>query len=129
MIQQMYKGLRGEMLGMVMKVFFLMVLLEMFLLSGIEAQPDEKEYIFLSREAVIDKIRGGLLGQMLGNLNGLPHEMKYIDEPGNVKNYVPSLPDGAWSDDDTDFEWVYVVEMQKNRTALLSHEQIFHFWK
>lgn len=87
------------------------------------------QYIFLSRDEVIDKIRGGLLGQMLGNLNGLPHEMKYIDEPGNVRNYVPALPDGAWSDDDTDFEWVYVVEMQKNRKPLLSQEQIFHFWK
>ncbi|WP_298717386.1 hypothetical protein [Chitinophaga sp.] len=25
---------------------------------------------------VMDKIRGGLLGQMLGNLNGIPHEFK-----------------------------------------------------
>ena len=89
----------------------------------------EAKDIYLPREVIIDKIRGGLLGQILGNLNGLPHEMKYIDEPGNVKNYVPSLPDGAWSDDDTDFEWVYVVEMQRNRTACLPHDQIFDLWK
>ena len=94
-----------------------------------EAQSGERKYIFLSKAEVADKIRGGLLGQMLGNLNGLPHEMKYVDEPGNVTNYVPALPEGAWSDDDTDFEWVYVVEMQKNRTLLLSREQIFHFWR
>lgn len=89
----------------------------------------EEKFIVLPKEEVTDKIRGGLLGQILGNLNGLPHEMKYINEPGNVKNYVPSLPDGAWSDDDTDFEWVYVVEMQRNRTGFLSHNQIFDFWK
>lgn len=97
--------------------------------GGAHAQSDEQKYIFLSKAEVVDKIRGGMLGQMLGNLNGLPHEMKYVDEPGNVTNYVPALPEGAWSDDDTDFEWVYVVEMQKNRTPLLSHEQIFHFWR
>ena len=31
--------------------------------------------------------------------------MKYIDEPGNVQEYTPALPDGAWTDDDTDIEW------------------------
>ena len=46
-------------------------------------------------EQLRDKIRGGLLGQILGNLNGLPHEMKYIDEPGNVTSYTPTLPEGA----------------------------------
>ncbi len=109
-------------------MFFLSVL-AMVPGSNVHGQSDEKEYVFIPKAELADKIRGGLLGQMLGNLNGLPHEMKYIDEPGNVKNYVPSLPDGAWSDDDTDFEWVYVVEMQKHRTPFLSHEQIFHFWK
>ena len=40
--------------------------------------------IELTAGVLRDKIRGGLLGQILGNLNGLPHEMKYIDEPGAV---------------------------------------------
>ncbi|MCK5102423.1 MAG: ADP-ribosylglycohydrolase family protein [Cyclobacteriaceae bacterium] len=79
-------------------------------------------------ETIIDKIRGGLLGQILGNLNGLPHEMQYINEPGDVKNYTPSLPDGARTDDDTDFEWVYICEMQKNRNAFLSQDAIQHIW-
>ncbi len=78
---------------------------------------------------VIDKIRGGLLGQILGDLNGLPHEMRYIAEPGNVKNYIPSLPNGAWTDDDTDFEWVYIVEMQKDRNVFLSTDKITTLWK
>jgi len=76
-----------------------------------------------------DKIRGGLLGQMLGNLNGLPHEMKYIDEPGNVTQYSPALPEGAWTDDDTDFEWVYVRVMQDEDRLLLPPERITRLWK
>ncbi len=80
-------------------------------------------------ETVVDKIRGGLLGQILGNLNGLPHEFKYVDEPGQVKNYIPELLEGAQTDDDTDFEWVYILEMQKKRTAFLPYNDIVSLWK
>ena len=83
----------------------------------------------ISTETIIDKIRGGLLGQILGNLNGIPHELRYIQEPGNIKNYIPSLPSGAWTDDDTDFEWVYIIEMQKRRNAFLSPDEITSLWK
>lgn len=76
-----------------------------------------------------DKIRGGLLGHILGDLNGLEHEMKYIAEPGNVVHYVPALPDGAWTDDDTDVEWVYIVEMERSRTLLIPPARIAELWK
>ncbi len=46
----------------------------------------------ISAETLEDKIRGGMLAQIIGNLNGLPHEMKYIHEAGKVRDYVPSLP-------------------------------------
>lgn len=82
----------------------------------------------ITGEQLRDKIRGGMLGQMLGNLNGLVHEMKYIHEPGQVTRYVPELPEGARTDDDTDFEWVYVVEMQRQGTALLTPQQIRDLW-
>jgi hypothetical protein len=88
-----------------------------------------KEMITIPSEVVIDKIRGGLLGEILGDLNGLPHENAYIDNPGNVQNYVPSLTDGAWTDDDTDFEWFYIFEMQKNRKILLESEYITNLWR
>ena len=64
-----------------------------------------------------DKIRGGMLAQTLGNLNGLPHEFKYIDEPGAVESYTPSLPAGAFTDDDTDIEWVYVHDMSQSEVT------------
>jgi hypothetical protein len=85
--------------------------------------------VTLSQEQLRDRIRGGLLGQMLGNLNGLPHEMQYIDEPGNVTEYIPSLPEGARTDDDTDFEWVYIYVMQHDNTIFLSPARITRLWQ
>jgi len=76
-----------------------------------------------------DKIRGGLLGQVIGDLNGLEHEMKYIGEPGNVQEYTPALPEGAWTDDDTDIEWPYLLEMQRTETIMLPYTQIAEVWK
>lgn len=75
-----------------------------------------------------DRIRGGLLGQIFGNLNGLPHEFKYIDEPGKVERYAPSLPDGAFTDDDTDIEWVYVAEIAKGGELYLPPARVAELW-
>jgi len=83
----------------------------------------------LSADTLADKIRGGLLGQLLGNLNGLHHEMKYINQPGNVEHYTPSLPDGARTDDDTDIEWVYIVAMQRSGTIFIPPQSISRLWK
>ena len=89
----------------------------------------DAQTIPLPVETVIDKIRGGLLGQILGNLNGLPHEFKYVEEPGQVEKYVPELLDGARTDDDTDFEWVYILEMQRRRNVFLPPTAIASLWK
>ena len=80
-------------------------------------------------ELIEDKIRGGLVGQLLGNLNGLPHEFKYIEEPGDVRDYLPALPEGAWTDDDTDIEWTYVVAMHRQRRLLLPPDKIRSLWQ
>jgi len=85
--------------------------------------------IKMSAEVLRDKIRGGLLGQLLGNLNGLEHEMQYINEPGGVEEYTPALPEGARTDDDTDLEWVYIVAMQHNNTIMLPPHLIVQLWK
>src|SRR4030043_439456 len=86
-------------------------------------------FVEISAEDLEDKIRGGLLAQLLGNLNGLPHENKYYDEPGNVEQYTPALTEGARTDDDTDIEWVYISAMQRDQTVLLGPEQITALWK
>ena len=97
-------------------------------LSGSWA-PGWGKTVDLGAETLRDKVRGGLLGQILGNLNGLPHEMKYIDEPGNVVDYTPALSEGARTDDDTDFEWVYIKVMQDEDRLLPPPERISRLWK
>jgi len=98
-------------------------------------RPDETvskvgpEKIEIAADMLRDKIRGGLLGELLGNLNGLAHENKYYDKPGNVKKYVPALPGGARTDDDTDIEWIYIAAMQRQKTVMLSPEKITDLWK
>ncbi|UCC21906.1 MAG: ADP-ribosylglycohydrolase family protein [Planctomycetota bacterium] len=95
----------------------------------VPAKGENSGFVEIPAETLIDKIRGGLLGQMLGNLNGLEHEMKYINTPGNVEVYIPSLPQGAWTDDDTDLEWVYIYIMQHEDEIFLSPQRITKLWK
>lgn len=88
----------------------------------------QPEWVEMSADVLEDKIRGGLLGQILGNLNGLPHENKYCQDPGAVTDYTPSLPEGAWTDDDTDIEWVYITEMDRSGKVLLAPARIRELW-
>ncbi len=68
-----------------------------------------------------DKIAAEWIGQMIGNMYGLPHENKYVAEPGPEKwpyGYSKSLDklkkyEGAFSDDDTDVEYMYLLQMEK----------------
>lgn len=115
-----YRKLRS--LSLVYFMFFILVN------SLPSTAQNQAVYTKISVEVIQDKIRGGLLGQILGNLNGLEHENKYIDEPGNVTDYLPSLPEGARTDDDTDFEWVYIVEMQNMNKIYLSQDEIASLW-
>ena len=69
-------------------------LLLLFTVAGIV----EAATVDIPAQVIRDKIRGGLLGQILGNLNGLEHEGKYIAQPGKVTEYIPSLPEGAWTE-------------------------------
>jgi hypothetical protein len=106
------------------------VLVPLFLLSGCADVSDPGgEYFDVPADTLEDKIRGGLVGQLIGNLNGLRHEARYIDRPGTVADYTPSLPRGARTDDDTDIEWVYVVEMQKSGELFVPTVRITELWK
>jgi hypothetical protein len=69
-----------------------------------------------------DKIAAEWIGQMIGNIYGLPHEGKYIAAPGPETwpyGYTKNLDklkkyNGAFSDDDTDVEYMYLLQMEKN---------------
>ena len=93
---------------------------------GVDGSNKSMEF---SADVLRDRIRGGLLGQLLGNLNGIQHEMKYINDPGNVEEYIPALPDGARTDDDTDLEWVYIVAMQRHNQIMLPSHLVVQLWK
>jgi len=68
-----------------------------------------------------DKIAAEWIGQMIGNMYGLPHENKYVADPGPEKwpyGYSKSLDklkkyEGAFSDDDTDVEYMYLLQLEK----------------
>ena len=116
-----------------MKILFMSLLKLIVLLcclaGGAVAQvAEEKKMITVPAEVIVDKIRGGLVGHIIGNMNGMVHEFKYYEKPGEVQTYTPSLAKGAETDDDTDFEWVYIYNMQKERTAFLPYEAIHRLW-
>jgi len=99
---------------------------------GIEDFPEIQrplEYVEMTAAELEDRIRGGLLAQIIGNMNGLAHEFKYFGEPGAVEQYTPELSQGARTDDDTDIEWVYVGEMQKTGEIFIAPERISELWK
>ncbi len=82
-----------------------------------------------------DKIAGAWIAQMIGNIYGLPHENKYINAPGPEKwpyGYTKNLDklkhyNGAFSDDDTDLEYMYLLQMEKNGSEP-SYEQLRGAW-
>lgn len=77
---------------------------------------NEKE---ISYELLRSKIAGAWLGQMVGNIYGLEYENKFIENPGegpfawNKAMRKMTDVDGAFSDDDTDVEYMYLIMMEK----------------
>ena len=79
-----------------------------------------------------DKVYASWIGQMVGNIYGLVHENMYIEEPGPedfpygydykpipffngiyATDYFKEHP-GAFSDDDTDIEYMYLLQMEEH---------------
>jgi hypothetical protein len=98
-------------------------------LAGAAVAVEPPHVVEISAEELEDRIRGGMLAQIIGNLNGLPHEFRYIDEPGQVEHYTPSLPEGAFTDDDTDVEWVYLREIARRGETRLTPDVIAALWR
>ena len=76
----------------------------------------------ISKETLRDKIAGAWIGQMVGNIYGLPFENKFVDQPASESRfpfgYTKNLDKlaktgGAFSDDDTDVEYIYLMLMEK----------------
>jgi len=106
----------------------------------------------LTRDALIDKISGFWIGQLVGNYLGFPFENVYVDEPipvlvdryytpfnagslrinrDDARAYVPYMFtafDGAYSDDDTDIEFVTLHAVERHGLDI-NYAQIADAWK
>ena len=111
-----------------MKKYFGLIILLVCTNCNISPQEVPGQAKEVSAEYLRDKINGGIIGQFFGNLNGLEHENKYNEEPGNVTEYIPDLSDGAFTDDDTDIEFVYIYNMHKSGKIILSYPEIRDLW-
>jgi hypothetical protein len=83
-----------------------------------------------------NRVYAALLGQIVGNIYGLSYEFRFIDEPGPDEfpyGFGPSLEkvrevNGAFSDDDTDIEYMYLLQMEKHGIEP-SYRQLAKAWK
>jgi hypothetical protein len=112
-----------------MRISFLLLIIILMVSACDRGRQTTDDYARISLVELEDKIQGGLLGEILGNLNGLPYEFKFYNDPGEVEAYIPALPYGGYTDDDTDIEWVHIFQMQKKDTLFLSPDQIVEAWK
>jgi len=81
----------------------------------------------ISQEELLDRIEGGWAGQMIGNIQGLPYEFKFKEEPGPIPDFVPDLVE-CRSDDDTDIELMHLLAMDRLETPILPYPVIARTW-
>lgn len=75
-----------------------------------------------------DKVLGSWLGQIIGNILGLPTEGKFIEKPNpNYVTYYQQVPLGAFTDDDTSMEWVF-LHMLEEHGFEITYVQIRDEW-
>lgn len=97
----------------------------------------QDDYMKISVVDYQQKVYASWLGQMVGNFYGLPHENAYIEEAGPeafpfgyTKGMVEQFirHDGGFSDDDTDIEYLYMMQMEKHGVEP-TYAQLADAWK
>jgi ADP-ribosylglycohydrolase len=116
---------------------------------AVGADAEERE---ISEEELLDKISGFWIGQIVGNYVGFPFENNYVDEAipvfvdkiytyaddpsldinrEDLRGFVPifaGAADGAFSDDDTDIEFVTLHAVEKYGLDI-TYPEITEMWK
>ena len=89
------------------------------------AKTSDHQYLEISNSTYMNKVYASWLGQIIGNTYGLTYEFKYIDQPGpdlfpygygSMLDKVNEV-NGAFSDDDTDIEYMYLLAMEQYGTT------------
>jgi len=93
------------------------------------SSPPPAQTIQRMRAQIRDRIHGAWAGMLIGGIEGLAHEFKYIDEPRKDLPDYALLPNGARSDDDNDFEWTHLYFMDKEGTIKISYPRLTEIWK
>ncbi len=99
-------------------------------------QACESQKVRIGVQEYQDKVYASWLGQIVGNIYGLSYEFQFIDEPGPDAfpyGFGVSLErvrevDGAFSDDDTDIEYMYLLQMEKHGIEP-TYELLANAWK
>ncbi|WP_020529727.1 ADP-ribosylglycohydrolase family protein [Flexithrix dorotheae] len=134
-----------------MKNFTILILILSFILTSFSSN---KKYKTISQNELRDKIHAYWLGQLVGNYVGFPFENVYVEEPIPIlidryytfEDYDPvnlkmnindrrafttimaGAMDGAWSDDDSDIEFVTLHAVEKYGLDL-NYAEITEMWK
>ncbi|PCK08245.1 MAG: Fe-S cluster assembly protein HesB [Alteromonadaceae bacterium] len=101
-----------------------------------QAQDPNEQFIKISLNDYQDKVYASWLGQIIGNTYGLSYEFKFIEQPGPDKfpyGYGEKLAlvdelNGAFSDDDTDIEYMYLLAMEQHGIEP-TYAQLTSAWK
>jgi len=102
------------------RLIFIIVLTVVITSCGHQKPSDDYQYLKIKDYQ--DAVYASWIGQIIGNTYGLGYEFKFIEEPGPdvfPYGYGFTLEDlrqhnGAYSDDDTDIEYMYLTQMEKN---------------
>ena len=105
--------------------------------AGPTATPGQSgQALTLSASDYEARVYAAWIGQIIGNIYGLSYEFRFIDDAGPDDfpyGYGPALDrarelGGAFSDDDTDIEYMYLLQMERHGIEP-GYEQLAAAWK
>jgi len=133
------------------RICYVLCFAAILILLAPAANVEAKERVITHKE-LMDKVSGYWIGQLLGNYMGFPFENNWVEEPVpvfvdriytykddkklriadyNRKGFIPIMCDsvhGAWSDDDTDIEFVTLHAVEKYGLDI-TYPEITEMWR